>query len=251
MWERLPVSWRLILLRSLDGTTAVLKSAVSGIDLKLPGQFYAPLAMHPRQPQFVAFSNSRVYETTRNDTDGVQWGEVGQPFASDDFGGVIAYAPAKSEVLYVSSVRGELFVRTQRGGTFESRKNGLPPSGASALAVADGDAEGQVVFATFPRFDGRSVFVSRDQGRNWQNISSNLPQVAVRALALDGSDVYVGGDAGVFHLTTAGCEKVGQHLPPTQVHDLQIGQNPHRLAVGTHGQGLWEISLNGEPLAPP
>ena len=57
--------------------------------------------------------------------------------------------------------------------------------------------------------------------------------------------LYIGNDTGVYQTTDGGTTwtRFGTGLPNAQVLDLDLNNNLRILAAGTHGRGMWEISI--------
>jgi Bacterial Ig-like domain (group 3) len=98
----------------------------------------------------------------------------------------------------------------------------------------------------------------------WTNASNGLPDVPVNAFAVDplNSDyLYAGTDIGVFNSIDGGANwsAYGTGLPRVAVFDLNVQKTAHKIRIGTHGRGAWEIaaslfanttSLNANLLSP-
>jgi hypothetical protein len=79
-----------------------------------------------------------------------------------------------------------------------------------------------------------------------------LPNLPAYTLAIDPNNpatLYLGNDNGVW-ITNNGTAlsptwfRFGTGLPNVQVHDLELNSTLQILAAGTHGRGMWEISIN-------
>jgi hypothetical protein len=96
--------------------------------------------------------------------------------------------------------------------------------------------------------------VANPSAANWTAAANGIPNIPVSALAIDpanSNNLFAGTDIGVFNSSDGGATWVpyGMGLPRVAVFDMAI-QNANRLLrVGTHGRGVWEISLSGG--APP
>ena len=57
--------------------------------------------------------------------------------------------------------------------------------------------------------------------------------------------LYIGRDNGVYHTTDDGVSwiRFGNELPNAQVYEIHLNTKTHILGAGTHGRGLWEISV--------
>lgn len=97
-----------------------------------------------------------------------------------------------------------------------------------------------------------NVFVSRDAGRTFTDISGNLPQAPTNAVLLREDRLYVGNDFGVFTRPKSGgtWERLGAELPNASVWDLNLNPQATKMVAATHGRGLWVYEFGGAPKAP-
>jgi hypothetical protein len=94
-------------------------------------------------------------------------------------------------------------------------------------------------------FGGGHVYKTINGGATWTNISGNLPNVPVNAIAVDPSNenkVFLGTDTGVFWTTTGTAasptwSNTSTGLPNTTVMDIRIDGT--RLVAATHGRSAW------------
>jgi photosystem II stability/assembly factor-like uncharacterized protein len=87
-------------------------------------------------------------------------------------------------------------------------------------------------------------------GTAWQDVSGNLPNAPVNALALDPRNRavwYAGTDVGVFTSSNGGVNwtALGTGLPVVSVSDLQtaVSGTSAVLTAGTYGLGVYQITL--------
>ena len=124
----------------------------------------------------------------------------------------------------------------------------FPHGGATKILAHPTDAN--AAFVTFSGYSAgaRRVVLTEDLGATWQNVTGDLPDVPVSAIAVDPlipSDWYVGTDTGVWISQDGGahwlpCET---GLPHTVVTDLEINVAGRKLVAGTYGRGVWELTL--------
>lgn len=97
------------------------------------------------------------------------------------------------------------------------------------------------------------IYVSKDNGNKWQNISSNLPKNgSIKCLAQDykASDLlFVGTEFGVFVSTDHGkwWGQLKGGLPPIAIMDMEIQERENDLVLATFGRGF-SILDNYAPL---
>ncbi|MFN2538996.1 MAG: WD40/YVTN/BNR-like repeat-containing protein [Mycobacteriales bacterium] len=96
------------------------------------------------------------------------------------------------------------------------------------------------------------VFVSRDAGEHFTDISGNLPDLAANFAVLHDGDLIVANDLGVYSLANAAKATnasaryfvVGKGLPVMPVVHLQMTpRNRNELLAATYGRGVYVITL--------
>lgn len=115
-----------------------------------------------------------------------------------------------------------------------------------------------ILYATKAGYGNNSkVYVSNDYGKNWTNITYNIPNIPVNCIIADvysdsaNIDIYIGTDVGVFYKkdNDATWQYFGNGLPNTRVSDLEIFYPTGKLRAGTYGRGIWEAQI-ARPVAP-
>ncbi|HEY7283299.1 MAG TPA: hypothetical protein VID47_17090 [Actinomycetota bacterium] len=88
------------------------------------------------------------------------------------------------------------------------------------------------------------VFESTDGGATFTDISSNLPDAPVSSALLDGSNLIVGTDTGIFEQTGTGTwAPLGTGMPTVAINDLTMVPGSQTLVAATHGRGVWTLDL--------
>ena len=194
----------------------------------------------------------RVYSFGRNimksEDFGLNWSQVNaQTFSSNIMHAAISNA--NSDVMVVSRTR---FLEISRDGgqTFNNIWAGLPSSSITDVAFAPGsDSILVVTYATHSN-NGNKVYLSKDQGNTWQNITYNLGDMPLRSVAVDFTDdqnIYVGAEIGVYTMpmNSNSWSLYNQSLPNCTMSDLEIMWGSNTLRGATWGRGLWETDLVG------
>ena len=95
------------------------------------------------------------------------------------------------------------------------------------------------------------LYKTTDYGQTWTNISSNLPQGAVKDVLVDpdySSTLYCATDFGVYISLNTGASwsPLGHGLPEIQVNDIKIIQEGSEIILyaGTYGRGIYSVRLN-------
>jgi photosystem II stability/assembly factor-like uncharacterized protein len=205
--------------------------------------FYIPYVLDPSNPTRLILGTNRVFETTdRGDT----WtplstvGMNGWNFLSPIDS--VAVAPSDVNTIYASPA-GHILVTTDHGGSW--RQIDVPGYADHFFDLKVDPADSQTAYAVRGVFGGGHVFQTTDGGQDWVDISGNLPDLPVHTLALGSGTLYVGTDAGVYFSQDGGAtwDRLGDGLPNAQVNELALNEDLGILAAGTHGRGMWELSL--------
>jgi hypothetical protein len=106
------------------------------------------------------------------------------------------------------------------------------------------------VWATLSNFEeGKKVYYSSNGGKNWENISFNLPNLPANCIVYQSDQqtdiLYVAMDIGVYYLVegTKEWKPLMSNLPNVIVHELEINQSTKKLYAATFGRGIWETDL--------
>jgi photosystem II stability/assembly factor-like uncharacterized protein len=218
--------------------------------------FYFPVQMSPTNSHLLLVGTTNVLESTNG---GDTWTVIGGPGISNwpsctscDNIDSLAMDPSDStttaNTIYVSA-GAHIFVTFDHGATWGQRDIGGVGNPHFRSLLVD-PANKLVAYAVRDRFDGGHVFQTSNGGLNWTNISGNLRNLPVNAIVLDKRStpgtLYVGTDAGVYVSTNQGVTwaRFGTGFPDAQVVDLKLNTTLNILAAGTHGRGMWEISLS-------
>ncbi len=94
------------------------------------------------------------------------------------------------------------------------------------------------------------IFRSNDQGENWEDISSDLPDLAINELLIlpeqADSVLFVATDGGVYGTINAGetWERLGNNMPTIQVYDLVLNEAKNELVAGTFARSIMSYTLD-------
>lgn len=219
-----------------------------------------PIEFQPGDPSVMYWAGSEVNRST--DT-GASWTSVSPDLGKGDpgreinplyaahYGTVQAVGLNKKnpEVVYAGTDNGYLWKTTDTGGTWtELTPNpALPDSWVTHITVAK---DPDVVYVTYGGYHGGDetpyVFLSRDGGETWKNLSGNLPQAPVQDLVIVGKRVYVATDVGVFSARRGAPRKwssVGIGLPNVPVNDIRFVPKNGKLYAGTFGRGIYSTRI--------
>ena len=93
------------------------------------------------------------------------------------------------------------------------------------------------------------VYVTNDNGKSWENISSNLPKSSVNVIKEDPhveDIVYLGTDNGAYISLNKGDEwaPFSNGINKVAVHDLVIQKDNKDLLLATHGRSIYKTNLS-------
>ena len=147
-------------------------------------------------------------------------------------------------------------IATNYGGTWHKvNTSNLPNRYIAGMTVDPSDpAHAYAIFNGYSRrwIPGGGVghvFETTNGGKSWQDISTNLPDIASDALVIQGNQLALATDLGMF-TAKAGrgfrteWSRLGTGLPNTSVNDVTPGPDGY-IYAGTHGRGIWRLRLSG------
>jgi photosystem II stability/assembly factor-like uncharacterized protein len=213
----------------------------------------APLAMDPFDPYTLYFGTYRIWKTTDQ---GWSWAAVSNDLTK---GGsnyfhtltTIAVSRLSSEIVVTGAGDGKVYVSENAGGTWTDRTAGLPDRWITH--VATDPVEVNTIYATLSgfRWDEKlpHVFKSTDLGKNWTDISGNLPELPVNDIVLDPDvegRIIVGTDAGMFGTYDSGQNWfwIWTDLPAVPVCAIKIHPGERKIVAGTYGLSTFSASLD-------
>lgn len=218
----------------------------------------APITISTHNQDIIYFGSNRFhrsmdkgenFETMSDDlTQGGKKGDVSYGTLT-----TISESPSRFGLIYVGSDDGQIHRSDDVGDSWIKISNELPSNFWVSTVVASGHSEGRV-YASLNgyRWDNFKpmVYRSDNYGKNWKNISGNLPNEPVNVVKEDPINeniIYVGTDHGVYVSLNGGnsYHAFAEGLPNTPVHDLIVHPREKELVLGTHGRGIYigDVSL--------
>jgi hypothetical protein len=235
-----------------------------------------PFQLSPHNPNVIWLGGNRLFKSTNRGDTWVATGDLtrrvdrntipimGVPgdrsmLSKND--GVTAYStiislsesPVLPGVVWVGTDDGVVQVTRDGGATFTDVSKGLtglPPDHVHWISRIDAshfDPGTAYVAADGHRSNDLKpyVFVTRDYGKSWQNITSNLPPSGnvqvVREDPVNRNVLYAGTEFGLFISLDGGrrWQKFMNNLPTSRVDDILVHPRDHDLIVATHARGIW------------
>lgn len=216
------------------------------------GSWITPFAMDPKNPEILWGGFRNIFKTTNG---GDKWTRVSDFGSSDKF-----------EIIEISSVNPNIVI----AGYSKNNKNTLKITSNSGISwgninVPDGnlkdiccdDKDSNKIFICYGGFNNENkVYFSEDKGKNWNNISGNLPQVPINCILKEsGSSIkrlWVGTDIGIWYSDnyTGNWQTFNDGLPCVVITELEINYTSGKLLASTYGRGVWETNIPGEIVKP-
>ncbi|WP_436515582.1 WD40/YVTN/BNR-like repeat-containing protein [Ekhidna sp. To15] len=212
----------------------------------------APITLSSHNQDIVYFGSNRFhrsmdmgenFETLSEDlTLGGKKGDVSYGTLT-----TISESPTRFGLIYVGSDDGLIHRSDDVGDSWTNITNELPSNFWVSTVVASQHSEGRV-YASLNgyRWDNFEplVYRSDNYGKNWKDISGNLPDEPINVVKEDPVNeniIYIGTDHGVYVSMDGGSSyhAFAQGLPNTPVHDLIVHPREKDLVLGTHGRGIY------------
>lgn len=209
-------------------------NSYSGLGQPSSGQWVTPLAIHPTNETILYGGWTGVYKSINS---GTSWTNISSGVITTTLAD-LAIAPSDPNYIYAST-GSTLYVTTNDGATWTTR---------SALAtindiVVDPTNPSKIWVAL--NSSSNRIMVSTDAGATFTNISSNLPAIVARTIAVDDNTprgIYVGMNIGVYYQQEgAGTwTNYSDNLPLVAINELEIQKAAGKIRVATYGRGVWE-----------
>ncbi|MEO8586095.1 MAG: hypothetical protein ABI584_08030 [Acidobacteriota bacterium] len=216
--------------------------------------FNPAFTIDAKQPQYVYGASDKALYISGNRGD--TWAAV-KPFAATNGRPtVIESSFANNDLVWLGTNAGYVYLYqyTASGFTGAEADTGLPDRYVTKIVASTTDANtAWVAFSGYnantPSTPGK-VFKTTNKGQSWANISGNLPDIPVSALAVDPANanrLWAGTDIGVFSTTDGGATWTSNrfNMPIVAITDLKYNKTTGFLMAATHGRGMWRLSPSG------
>jgi photosystem II stability/assembly factor-like uncharacterized protein len=229
-------------------------SCLNGINLNEPKNWSTPVVMDPNNSNTLYFGTHTLYRTENS---AQLWQAVSPKLTNytvdKKIGTIstIAIAPSNSDVIYIGTDDGNVWVSKNYGTNWTKISKTLPLRWVTRVCVDP--QKDSVVYVTFSGLKWAEpqphVFRSENYGNTWTEINNGLPDAPVNAFAIDNNNpsiLYLGNDVGVFISYDKGgnWQVLGNNLPIVVINDMKIHPTENYLAIGTHGRGMYKMDLN-------
>jgi photosystem II stability/assembly factor-like uncharacterized protein len=243
------------LVKSTDNATT-WQYALNGMDFNNERHNWCtPFIIDPVNHLVLYYGSNKLYRTT----DGAEnWTVISDDLTGGPYTGnlglgtitTIDVPRANTDVIYVGTDDGYVWVTTDVGGNWNLRNSGLPNRWVTRVAVQQNNPA--VAYVTLSGYkDGLSdahVYRTDDYGVSWTGIEGNLPDVPVNDIIIDPHDnniLCLGTDVGVFVSEDLGVNwtLLDDNIPIVQVTDIDFHPESRTLAAGTHGRSIYTTTV--------
>lgn len=226
-----------------------------------PALFIAPFVLDPNNPQRILAAGPSLWRTndartanTSTPASGPSWHSIKQPIApSSDTSGfeisAVAVATGDSDTIWVGHADGSLF-RTSNGTAAspawqQTQDPALPRRYCMRITIDP--AQKTVVYVAFGGYERGNLWVTRDGGGTWTDLSATLPTAPVRAVTMHprrAGFVYAGTEVGLFASEDSGVTWSPTNQGPTNCPVDDLFWMGLTLISVTHGRGMYSIDLS-------
>lgn len=251
------------LFRSTDGGTTsaniiagIADATCAPTPCTPPANFIAPFLLDPSDPNTMLAGGLSLWRSNDVKSAAVPtWAPIKAPAVvppAQDQISAIAVSPTASSFIVVGHNSGSIFMTTS-GTTPSPTWNQinvapLPARFVTRVAI-DNTRAPNWIYATFGGFSNNNVWVTKDLGATWIDVSgatgtaTDLPAVPVRSILINLGNpnfLYVGTEVGVFASEDGGATWRLPQDGPANVSVDEIFLTPQgKLAAVTHGRGMF------------
>ena len=231
-------------------------NGISGSDRK---NWDTPIVMDPFDSQILYYGANRLYKTTNA---AGNWTAISPDLTNGSGGGNLTFgtiisisvSPINTSTIYVGTDDGNVWITNNGGGNWTNVSASLPNRWVTKVLASRSDLN--TVYVTFSGYrygeDNGHVYKSDDNGANWTDISSGLPDIPVNDILEDVyGNLFLGTDIGVLASPDQGANwsVLGENLPSVVVTDMHIHEASEYLYIGTYGRSMYKLDLSEDILS--
>ncbi|MBT4785067.1 MAG: hypothetical protein HOO21_06910, partial [Candidatus Marinimicrobia bacterium] len=165
--------------------------------------------------------------------------------------GAIAESELQPGLLYVGTDHGAFWNSKNSGKSWKEFSDGLPNAYIRSIQPSNFKKSRVYLTMTGINYDDLNnyIFVSENYGKTWNSITADIPNDPANVIQEDlvyQNILYTGTYRGVYISVNRGksWNLLGNNMPAVSVADLAIQKRENELVVGTHGRGIYYLSLN-------
>ncbi len=216
-----------------------------------------PIVMDPTDPLTIYYGGNRLWKSIdRGDnfeiisddlTDGLH------PSGSLSYGTIttIAVSLNNPETIYTGSDDGNVNVTFNGGDNWTNISSGIPNRYVTGVAIHPQEPlTAYVTLSGYRSVDYQPhILTTVDGGDNWEDISSNLPEIPINDIIVHPDFpnlLFIANDMGVWYSTSSGAvwEILGTNMPFTVVNDLDLHAEEAFLIAATFGRSMLKLDIS-------
>jgi photosystem II stability/assembly factor-like uncharacterized protein len=215
------------------------------------GAWIAPMVYDPNDQMVVYSFAKNVFKSTDF---GATWAMLG---SASTFTTPITFASIaenNSNIMAITN-QDKIELSTNGGVSFISIKNNLPTN--SITDVVFDPKRDSTIIVTYDTYqnNGQKIYITKNLGATWQNITYNLGNMPIYSAIIDHTDsstIYVGAAIGIYKksMNANTWTLYNTSLPNVCVKELEINYGSNTIKAATWGRGLWEYALANRKLYP-
>lgn len=214
--------------------------------------FIAPFAMNPENSSVLIAGSDNVWITSNS---AGSWTSSSNTLSAGDKVSAVTVVNASANYLgFAGTTDGKVFKCTSLNpGSGTDTWTEITPTGnngAWVRRIVVDLSDKNKIYACYSGYNNSSsglhVWYSTDQGTNWSDISTTLPDVPVHSLVIDpvsSTTLYIGTETGVYSTTNTGTSwsTFSTGMPTyVPVDELVLQTGTNFLYAFTHGRSSWE-----------
>lgn len=216
-----------------------------GVTPPQSGYWVAPMVYDPNNHMTIYSFAKNVFKSTNF---GTTWTMLGTSttFPTNN----IEYASIAENNSNIIAITFEekINLSVDGGLTFTDIKGTLPNNWITDVVFdPKHDSTIIVTYDTYQN-NGQKVYITKNLGATWQNITYNLGNMPLYSVLVDHTDsstIYVGAAIGVYKksMNANTWNLYNIDLPNVRVSEMEINYGSNSIKAATWGRGLWEYSI--------
>ena len=229
-------------------------SATAGISSGDRKNWDTPLIFDPQDAQVLYTATQRVYKSINA---AQSWTAISPDLTNGPGGGNLNYgtvvaidvSPFNAQKVISGTDDGNVWLTQDGGENWQLLSEDLPQRWVTK--VLNSNVHPGTLYATFSGYrygtNQGHVYVSTDNGLNWTDLSTDLPDVPVNDIVQDNTGrLFIATDIGVLGSGNGGASwaPIGENLPPVVVNDMHFHEGSQRLFIATYGRSSYSMDLS-------
>ncbi len=215
--------------------------------------FIAPFTLDPGNSNAMFAGGQSLWYGTKLQSGSPSWNSInGSTLPTSSLINAIGVSPATDNAVWVGLNNGQIWASSNAMSTTPSwTKVGtgtLPAKFPTSIDFQPGNPK--VMAITYGARSVSNIWISRDGGLTWADVSQGLPPVPVESVAIDPTNagtLYAGTEVGLFVTTDNGKTWSTTDAGPANVTVNQVAwfsTQPRELLLATNGRGIWHGSVD-------